>query len=247
MLIVAGAAVNTANNLLYLFLVLLLALYPLSWILSRRVVRKWDVNLVLPPTLKAGEKSSGALLLKARKKIAAAPPMAVNVHIGPGTSRTVLQLTKARSDPSEIVLNPVRRGVWDLAVDLECPYPFGLLITHRRVSTREVLVLPQAIDPERDPRGGEGRSGDAVELRKGQGIDLLGIREYQPGEDARYLDWKATARLDKPMVREHAREGERQVVILLDSALPRGRTRLLAKRGHFTRSRGGPREGSSGF
>ena len=61
--------------------------------------------------------------------------------------------------------------------------------------------------------------------RKGRGAEFLQIREYLPGEDARYLDWKATARLERPMIREQARETERRATVVVDPARPAGRRR----------------------
>ena len=38
--------------------------------------------------------------------------------------------------------------------------------------------------------------------RRGSGLDFAGIRPYEEGDDARYIDWNVTARLDELQVRE---------------------------------------------
>jgi uncharacterized protein (DUF58 family) len=44
----------------------------------------------------------------------------------------------------------------------------------------------------------------------------VGLREYQPGDDVRYIDWSVTARMDSPYVREYAEDREISAWFLLD-------------------------------
>ena len=44
--------------------------------------------------------------------------------------------------------------------------------------------------------------GDATSIARGSGLDLAEIREYQPGDDVRHLDWNATARTGRPHIRQ---------------------------------------------
>ena len=50
----------------------------------------------------------------------------------------------------------------------------------------------------------------------GQGVDLADIREYQPGDDVRYIDWNVTARMDLPYVRLYTEDREITAWFLLD-------------------------------
>lgn len=59
--------------------------------------------------------------------------------------------------------------------------------------------------------GGEERS-----LVRGPGMDLAEIREYQPGDDVRHIDWSVTARSDRPYVREAFVERALDVWLVLD-------------------------------
>ena len=47
-------------------------------------------------------------------------------------------------------------------------------------------------------------------------MDLADLREYQPGDDIRALDWNVTARTDAPYVREFHEERELTAWFLLD-------------------------------
>jgi uncharacterized protein (DUF58 family) len=58
--------------------------------------------------------------------------------------------------------------------------------------------------------------GDYRSLFRGNGIDLAGLREYQPGDDVRYIDWNVTARMDSPYVREYTEDREITAWFLLD-------------------------------
>jgi uncharacterized protein (DUF58 family) len=51
---------------------------------------------------------------------------------------------------------------------------------------------------------------------RGSGIDLAGLRSYQEGDDARYIDWNVTARLDEPHVRVFNEDRELTVWLVLD-------------------------------
>jgi uncharacterized protein (DUF58 family) len=58
--------------------------------------------------------------------------------------------------------------------------------------------------------------GDYRTLFRGFGLDLSGLREYQPGDDIRYIDWNTTARLSTPYIREFLEEREINAWFLLD-------------------------------
>lgn len=52
--------------------------------------------------------------------------------------------------------------------------------------------------------------------RLGQGTEFAELREYRIGDDTRLIDWKATARRSRPVVRVLEPEQEQTVIILLD-------------------------------
>jgi uncharacterized protein (DUF58 family) len=69
------------------------------------------------------------------------------------------------------------------------------------------------------------RSAGLIRKRqRGEGTDFRQLREYRQGDSLRAMDWKATARQQKPIVREYQESRDQQVIFLLDS----GR-RMLAK------------------
>jgi uncharacterized protein (DUF58 family) len=98
-----------------------------------------------------------------------------------------------------------RRGAVDVAaIELTSSWPFGLVEARRTVPLPvSLLVHPryQVVTPERGAGGGIG--GEDAQ-RKGSGEDVVGLREYRPGDSRRQIHWMTTARAGKLMVVERA-------------------------------------------
>ncbi len=58
--------------------------------------------------------------------------------------------------------------------------------------------------------------GDYRSLFYGYGLDFADLREYQPEDDIRYIDWNVTARMDTPYVRQYVEDREITAWFLLD-------------------------------
>jgi uncharacterized protein (DUF58 family) len=58
--------------------------------------------------------------------------------------------------------------------------------------------------------------GDYRSLFYGYGVDFADLREYQPEDDVRYIDWNVTARMDTPYVRQYVEDREITAWFLLD-------------------------------
>jgi len=58
--------------------------------------------------------------------------------------------------------------------------------------------------------------GDYRTLFYGFGVDFADLREYQPEDDIRYIDWNVTARMDTPYVRQYHEDRELTAWFLLD-------------------------------
>ncbi|MGY4642892.1 DUF58 domain-containing protein [Cellulomonas sp. URHB0016] len=60
--------------------------------------------------------------------------------------------------------------------------------------------------------------GEYASRSRGRGFDFEDLREYQPGDDVRDIDWKATARRGEPLVRRHLVTRQRSLVAIVDTA-----------------------------
>jgi uncharacterized protein (DUF58 family) len=59
-------------------------------------------------------------------------------------------------------------------------------------------------------------NGDERSRLVGPGVEFASVREYQPGDDVRRIDWNLTARLNTPYVREAQAEGALDVWLAVD-------------------------------
>jgi uncharacterized protein (DUF58 family) len=64
--------------------------------------------------------------------------------------------------------------------------------------------------------------GDYRTVFRGAGMDFLDLREYEPGDDVRHIDWNVTARMDTPFVRQYAEDRELTAWLLLDRSRSMG-------------------------
>jgi uncharacterized protein (DUF58 family) len=59
-------------------------------------------------------------------------------------------------------------------------------------------------------------SGEYRSVFKGQGMEFSEVREYQPGDEVRSIDWNVTARMRKPYVKRYIEERELTVMLAVD-------------------------------
>ncbi len=118
-------------------------------------------------------------------------------------------------------LVPKTRGDLDFGdVWLRLEGPLGLCARQERVAlAQRVKVFPDLTALTKDAvklsRASDDASRRVVRVRS-EGREFESLREYRVGDDRRSIDWKATARRGKPMVRQHQPERNQQVLLLLD-------------------------------
>jgi len=61
-------------------------------------------------------------------------------------------------------------------------------------------------------------SGEYHSTFKGQGMEFEEVRQYQPGDDIRLIDWNVTARTGYPYVKKFREERELSVVLVVDAS-----------------------------
>ncbi len=86
------------------------------------------------------------------------------------------------------------------------------------LDTREILKKVRRIEIRTRRIVDELISGEYHSSFKGQGMEFDEVREYQPGDDVRQIDWNVTARYGTPFIKKFAEERELTVIILMDSS-----------------------------
>ena len=120
-------------------------------------------------------------------------------------------------------LTPLRRGVYQFSdIHLRCWGILGLVVRHRRIAAGTAVKVYPNLQAVRQyellvKRGMLHRIGLKNSRQFGEGTEMERLREYSPDDDFRRMDWKATARHRKPIVREFQTERSQDVVIMLDT------------------------------
>ena len=265
--VIAIAALNTGNNLLYIVVSAMLAAILVSGVASSMVLRGLRLDVHLPERMFAGQPAQARIVLRNAKRwfpslslqVVAAKPSATqgetqwqweesSFAFPPRSWRRVpwfrIPDRRLRRAPLHTALPgifdgmvyfPVVRAGAEVAARRELIFPRRGRYAERgfAVATRfpfaffsktlnleldrQVLVYPQLV-PLDEFRDFEASIRGARESASaGEGTDLYRIRDYQAGDSARQLDWKASAKSSSLMVREFSREDEPKLRILFDN------------------------------
>ncbi len=136
------------------------------------------------------------------------------------------RLKKGERTRAVLFLICAHRGAFSMnGFRAETDFPFGLWrsfeVFHRE---RRLVVYPRfeplaRLDIPASRRYQPG--GVALASTVGDSVEFVGNREYRSGDNIRDIDWRATARLNKPIVREYREEYLLRVAVVLDTQLPR--------------------------
>jgi uncharacterized protein (DUF58 family) len=116
----------------------------------------------------------------------------------------------------------LRRGRFVIKdFELSTRFPFGFFRHRRRLSAQEaeITIFPRLVSIEKDLEDLPLEVGKLVANKRGMGQDLLALRDYQPMDDLRRVDWKATARTRRLIVREFSAEDDKRITVVFDTRL----------------------------
>lgn len=143
--------------------------------------------------------------------------------LGADHRRATLDLPPGEGAQVTTALHPGRRGRFTLpSLTVRTRGPLGLVARqHRRANAATVEVHPAFRSRrEAELRITRGRILD-VGLRSaralGRGTEFEALRDYTPDDEVRRVDWAATARVGRPIVRTYRAERNQTVLVLLDS------------------------------
>ncbi len=237
LVIVAFAAWNTGNNLLFMVFSIMLSTIFVSWAAARAALRDLTVSARFPDHIFAGEPAEVIVTVRNAKRLL--PSFSILVEMRGSFDRPSLK-KKRRARSRKITLGyfiyvphraageqsieqvfPRRGHVLVNGFEISTRFPFGFFRHRRRLGARDVDIV---VYPKPEPVADELNllplhTGQTPSFRRGAGQDLLLLRDYQPRDDLRHIDWKATARSRNLTVREFTAEDERRITIVLDTRL----------------------------
>jgi len=245
--VITIAALNTGNNLLFIILASLLAAILVSGILSQIVLSQLELDFVLPDHVFAEQPMISRLTLSNLKWLFPSFSVMVSARdadrkkrkksLGP-RPRQILEapvyvpyIPHRCSVTQHVEITFPRRGRYTQeGFRVSSKFPFGFLRKSHEVSTKqEILVLPNIKPTEEFYEILPLIGGEMESFYKGRGHDLYAIRDYQEGDSARHVDWKATAKAQAVKVREFTREDERRLRLVLDTRLRTADSSLEAR------------------
>lgn len=219
---VGTAAFNSGQNILYLALSMFLSTILVSGLLSWLNFKGCRWKLDCGRHFRVGEPSPVYLEIENTKRYL--PTYALTFLTGTNAGDGACQLSLSeRLDPGrrkrldwEFV--PERRGRESIQLRgmVSC-YPFGFLKKSISDSyTKEVIVWPARVPYQFSGDKAGRRWQYGKHRRKGDGVELISLRDYRSGDSLRRIHWKATARLGKFQVRETEQEHHQAFSILVD-------------------------------
>jgi uncharacterized protein (DUF58 family) len=224
--LVALAAINTGNNLLFLILACLIASILMSGILSSITLAGVELKLHLPDHIFAGQSVRASVELRNEKLTL--PSFSLRVEAAKTKNQPAAAmletpvyfpyLPRQQAVKQSVPLLFLQRGVYrQEAFKILTRFPFGFLQKARRMDlATEALVYPAVAASSEFLEVLPGLQGAMESHAKGRGQDLYALRGYLPNDSARHVHWKASARFGSLMVREFAREDDCRVLLVFD-------------------------------
>ncbi len=83
---------------------------------------------------------------------------------------------------------------------------------------REILKKIRQIELRTNRLVNETLGGQYHSVFKGQGMNFEEVREYQPGDEVRTIDWNVTARMNHPFVKKFVEERELTLMLVVDAS-----------------------------
>jgi len=219
-LAIGAAAVNTGNNVLYFIFSLMLGLIVVSGFVSRRMLMALSPNIEFPQHIFSGVKSVCYLSVDNHKS--RIPSLGIRFVVKQkhfsGVSRYFFMVPARNQASSFAPFLFNQRGVYRIdEMELQTKFPFSFFTKIRRYFPElTIKVYPQIykIADEGLARFAEGLILESP--YRGESDQLLHLRDYSPQDSSKRVHWKASARLEKLLVKEFQREQGREISIHFD-------------------------------
>jgi uncharacterized protein (DUF58 family) len=216
--LIAVAALNTGNNLIYLILALMLSLIVVSLGILKENLSGLSLTVDSISAVFAGEETSFSVMLKNRKR--RIPSYSVNILSEGMTSRAYFPVVPAHGETAkDVKILFSKRGLYGArSFTAQSGFPFILFTRERKMEVAgEVLVYPALCDVGDIVSEGWGfAEGDTMRMA-GSGEEMHSVRDFRYGDDLRHIHWKASAKVADLMVKEYVEHRLKRTTIVLDN------------------------------
>ncbi len=104
--------------------------------------------------------------------------------------------------PSRLASLKMQTEDRSLYSDLNHLVEFRFHVKQKKLNHQQDLIVAQ--------------TGSHLAMKKGRGMTFSEVRQYQPGDDIRHIDWKVTARKQKPHTKIFIEENERPTLLVIE-------------------------------
>ncbi len=221
--LIAVAAFNTGNNLIYLILSLMISLLVLSAALARVNLSGLSLDVIVEGAVFARQEASLSLLLKNDKKLV--PSYSVKCRVAGSLVPAYYDVIPAlKGVERDIRITFAKRGLYRCGdFRIVSGFPFILINVRKNIDVSgSLLVYPALMDVSAKmdqivPFGVADAPSPAD-----AGDDLYALRKFREGDDWRRIHWKASAKRQTYFVKEYSEFRGLKVTIVLDNRLPEG-------------------------
>jgi len=220
-ILIAVAAVNTGNNLIYLILSLMLSFICLSFLLLKINLSGLSITVSVTPPVFAGEECTSVIRIENRKRFI--PAYSIHLRAGEAFLPVYCIVIPSRGKANMVTkVKFLRRGLY--AYDdfvLQSGFPYILVNSTRHLDVSgNVLVYP-ALGPVEHllPEFPDRDYSDGL-ATTGSGNEIYSIRDFRYGDDWKRVHWKASAKTANLLVKEYADHDFKKTTIVLDNLNP---------------------------
>lgn len=224
-LAIGFAAVNTGNNLAYLFFSMMMSFLVISSLIARMSTWGVAVERVVPRQVGVGQPLEVSIILSNRKRRASSYSLRAIDCYDDGTQAGAGYCIRVPANGRREVAYTTRieqRGVRRFGtVRVVSAFPFGFFLRSVDLpAISELLVCPRVLLAPAWIAYSPVTLGERETGRRGPGAEFHSLRDYQPGDSARLIHWKVSARTNRIVAQEFEIEETKRVTLLLDNGVP---------------------------
>ncbi|MFQ5902049.1 MAG: DUF58 domain-containing protein [Thermodesulfobacteriota bacterium] len=220
-IVLGAAAVNTGNNLLYLVVAMLLSLVIISGMLSELSLKGIAIERSFPKHIFAQKTFYAHWLIKNGKRFSSFSIDAkeeLEQDCLEGGRCYFIKVSPGTSTKGGIPYSFKNRGRYLLTgITISTSFPFGIFLKSKNEKCNyEVIVYPPIRSLEHLNLKGTATSRRILKRIKAKSGEIHSLRDYIPGEDARSIHWKSSARASRLLSKEFEREEGKRVTIIFN-------------------------------